>query len=298
MALNFSVADTAVQTYARDGGIHITRYHMMEPALIRAVRAAGGSVYPGLPPVQTSIPIRSGQIPVSGTAESQVGGNNTKQTSARSATKMDLLVKAYEEYEQQTDQSLRAQLFGYGQQGYGARALAEKAPAVGAGFDVEHLGTLAGLASATDVEFVASASVATLSSALATYDETDYNADAMIVTRAGKRKFGLATNADGNLLFGGDLARNSPLDIPIFETEAKVADLGVSNLLAILGPFGDCAVGWSSDWIVKVFDQLESTLGGAAENIISILMGRYMGFVAPPTTVVPQSGWTIITDDA
>ena len=298
MTTNFSVSDAAVQSYVTDGGVNVTRYRRNGSALLQAVMAAGGNTYQGLAPVPTSIPVFFGQTAIVGTAESATGGSNSKQTSSRDVESMSLLVKAHGEVERTTDQALRAQLHGTGAGGFGARLVAQKSPAIYGGFDRDHLRTIATQASVTDVEWVASAPIATLSSALATYDETSYNADAMIVTRRGARQMGLAVDGEGRLQFNGPLASALPLDIPVFQTDATASDINVSNILAILGPFASCAVGMAGETIVKEFDQLEPTNGGAQENILSFLVERYLGFAKPPTTIIPQGGWTIITDDA
>lgn len=298
MATNFSVSDAAVQSYVTDGGVNVTRYRRNGSAVLQAVMASGGSMYPGLAPVPTSIPVFFGQTAIVGTAESTRSADASKQTSSRDVESMSLLIKAHGEVERTTDQALRAQIAGTGVGGFGARLVAQKSPAIYGGFDRDHLRTIATQASVTDVEWVASAPIATLSSALATYDETAYNADAMIVTRRGARQMSLAVDADGRLQFTGPLASSLPLDIPVFQTDATAADINVSNILAIIGPFASCAVGMSGDTIVKEFDQLEPTNGGAQENIVSFLVERYLGFAKPPTTIIPQSGWTIITDDA
>lgn len=300
MATNFSVSDAAVQSYVTDGGVQVTRYRRNGSAVLQAVIAAGGNVYDGIAPVPTSIPVFFGQTAILGVTESVTAGSpgTSKQTSARDVESMSLLVKAHGEVERTTDQALRAQLHGTGATGFGARLVAQKSPAIYGGFDRDHLRTIATQASVTDVEWVASAPIATLSTALATYDETAYNADAMIVTRRGARQMGLAVDGEGRLQFNGPLASALPLDIPVFQTDATAADINVSNILAILGPFASCAVGMSGDTIIKEFDQLEPTNGGAQENIMSYLIERYLGFAKPPTTIIPQGGWTIITDDA
>jgi hypothetical protein len=298
MTTNFSVTDAAVQSYVTDGGVQVTRYRRNGSAVLQAVIAAGGSVYDGIAPVPTSIPVYFGQTAILGVAESQRSGNVSKQTSSRDVESMSLLVKAHGEVERTTDQALRAQLHGTGATGFGARLVAQKSPAIYGGFDRDHLRAIATQASVTDVEWVASAPIATLSSALATYDETAYNADAIIVTRRGARQMGLAVDGEGRLQFNGPLASALPLDIPVFQTDATASDINVSNILAIIGPFASCAVGMAGETIIKEFDQLEPTGGGAQENIMSYLVERYLGFAKPPTTIIPQGGWTIITDDA
>jgi hypothetical protein len=295
MATNFSITDTAVQSFIDDGGINVTRYRRMSSAVIQAVQATGGKMYPNLAPVPTRIPVFSGQADINGTAESAVGGSNSKPNSARAATGTNLLVEAYAEFEKTTDQALMAGLHGVmTPQAYAAGLIAEKSPAIYAGFDADVLGDLAG---ATDIEWDAADPIGTLSSALATYDETDYNGDAMILTRRGARQMGLAVDTQGRIQFTGMGSMALPLDIPVFMTDSKSADIGVSNLLAVIGPFASCAVGMAGATRVKTFDQLEPTAGGAQENIITFCIERYLGFAKPPTSVIPATGWTTITDD-
>lgn len=299
MATNFSVADSGVQSYVTDGGVHVSRYRRMQSAVYQAVLQSGGKAYPNLAPVDTSIPVFSGQTAVVGTAESQVGGSNSKQSSSRAATHMSLLVKAHGEVERTTNQAIMAQLHGAGTNAaLGAQLVLDKLPAIYGGFDRDHLRALATQASATDVEWNAADPIASISSAFAVYDNTAYNGDAMIVTRAGARKMGLATDGNGRLQFTGPLESAFPVDIPVLYTDATATDINKANILAVIGPFSSCAVGEAGSTIIKMFDQLEADGGGAQENIISFLVERYMGFVAPPTTVIPQTGWVTITDDA
>lgn len=296
MATNFSVTDAGVQAYVRDGGVHVSRYRRMRSAVMDAVAASGGKRYPGLAPVDTSIPVTSGQADIQGTAESAVGGSNSYGASARATGHMSLLVQGHGDVERTTAESLMAQLHGASTTGgFGASLVADKLPAIMAGFDAEHLAGVLG--TPTDVEWDASAPAATISTAFATYDETAYNGDAMIVTRKGARLMGLAVDGNGNYLFNGPLADAFPVDIPVLYTDATATDIGTANLLAVIGPFGSCAVGESGSTKVDVFDQLEATGGGAAERIVSFLVQRYMGFASPATSVIPASAWTTITDD-
>jgi hypothetical protein len=300
VATNFSVTDASVQDYVTDGGVNISRYRRMRSAVLDAVRLSGGKYYGQLAPVTTSVPVFSGQAAVSATAESQVSTLRTKQTSGRAVTSMNLLVAAHGELERTTDQALRASLHGLTTAGsFMTQMTAAKLPAIYSGFDETHLGTTI-TASATDVEWVAASGVNTISTALATYDETAYNADAMIVTRKGRRLMGLSVDADGNIVGGSGLfdSIRNVFDGPILYTDATAADIGTPNLLAVMGPFSTCAVGESGGNIVKVFDQLEDTGGGAHQNVISFLVERYLGFVRPPVAVVPNSAWVTITDDA
>ncbi len=300
MTTNFSVSDAAVASYVTDGGVNVSRYRRNGSAVLQAVMAAGGRVYNNLPPVPTTIPVTYGQTPILGVAESTRALNVSKQTSARNIAAMSLLVKAHGEVERTTDQSMRASLFGVGQSGFGAKLVADKSPAIYGGFDRDHLRAIAALAGATDVEWVAASPIATLSSALAVYDETAYGgADmALILTRKGARLMGMSVDTTGNLIFPGTLASALPLDMPVFVTDATAADINLPNILGILGPFGTCAVGMAGETIIKEFDQLEPTGGGAQENIISYLIERYLGFARPPVAVLPNSGWVTITDDA
>ena len=262
-------------------------------ALMRAVAASGGQVFDGLAPVPTSIPVFSGQTAITSTAESQTGGSNSHQVSSRSAGSTSLLVAPHGEVEKTTDQALRALLHGVGSaESYGAKLIVSKTPAIWAGFDDEHLSPI--VAGATSVEWDAAAPVATLSSALATYDDTAYNADAMIVTRRGKRTMGLATDGDGRLQWNG--VTSIPFDGPVFETDVTGTDLGSATLLALIGPWANCAVGNAGETELKLFDQLEPTAGGAQENIISAQVQRYAGFARPAVGTLPLTAWTRIID--
>ncbi len=295
MATNFSVAETAVQDYIRGGGIEVTRYRRMQSAVQQAVIQSGGRNFANLAPVPTTIPVKSGQTDIGATAESQTGGSNSLPTSARVMEGRNLLVAAHGEVEKLTDQGLKAQLFGASTaQGYGPQLVAEKTPAIYSGFDAAHLTPL--LTGATSVEYAGDA-IAAIDTALAPYDEAAYNGDAMIVTRKGQRVFGLATDSQNRLQFNGDLANALPFDGPILRADITSADVGESNLLAVIGPFASCAVGSAGATEVKVFDQLEPTAGGAQENIFSLLVQRYLGFVAPSTSVIPATGWVKIVDD-
>lgn len=301
MTTNFSVSDAAVASYVTDGGLNVSRYRQNGSAVLQAVMAAGGKVYPNLAPVPTSIPVFFGQTAILGAGESTRAANISKQTSARDVESMSLLVKAHGEVEKTTDQALRAQIHGTnGSGGFGAQMVAQKSPAIYGGFDRDHLRAIAALAGATDVEWVAADAIASLSTALAVYDETPYGGNdlALILTRRGARQMGMAVDGDKNLIFPGSLAQALPLDMPVFVTDATATDINLPNVLGILGPFGSCAVGMAGDTVIKVFDQLEPTGGGAQENIVSFLVERYLGFARPVAGVIPNSGWVTITDDA
>lgn len=293
MTTNFSVSDAAVQSYVTNGGIEVTRYRQDGAAVLQAVARSGGQVYNNLPPVPTTIPVFHGQTAVGGTAESTRASNSSLPNSARDVEGRNLLIAAHGEVEKTTDQSLRASLLGVGSaDAYLPRLVATKSPAIYGGFDGEQLASV--LTGATDIEWTGNG-IAALDAAMAIYDETAYNGDAMIVTRRGARQMGLAQNADNMLQFPGGV-QGIPFDGPILRTDATAADIGVPNLLAVIGPFASCAVGMANATEVKVFDQLEPTNGGSQENIISFKVQRYLGFISPSTSVIPATGWVTIID--
>ena len=295
MTTNFSVSDASIDQYVKDGGIEVTRYKRNGSAVGQAITATGGKTYPNLPPVPTTIGYKYGQTKVDSQAESTRTGSQTAPQSARQPTNTSLLVKAWPEWESTTRQSMMAELHGTRDPDmWGAQLVATKSPAIYAGFDSDFLSTA--LSSPTDVEWAGNG-IAVMNSVMAAYDETAYNGDAMILTRKGARLFGFAENADNMLQFPGGV-QSIPFDGPILRTDATAADIGTPNLLGVVGPFSACAWGWSGDTTVELFNQLEQVEGGAREQLLTWLVNRYMGAVAPPTAAVPAAAWTTITDDS
>lgn len=293
MATNFSVNDAAVKQFLAGQDIEVTRYRAGVSAVIQAVTAAGGEVIPNLAPIPTSMTVVSGQSAIGASAESTVAATVNKPNSTREATSVDLLVKAHAEVERITSQALAARLIdGASRDAFATSLAAKKLPAIMAGFDLAALSPL--VSAGATVEYDATDPVASLSALVAGFDDTPYGADAMILTKAGARKLRYATDANKLVQFGNDV----PFDGPIFRTELTGTQLGSATLMGIVGPFAACAVGYSTETLVKTFDQLEPTAGGAQQNIISFLVERYAGFVAPPVAVVPATGWKLLVDAA
>ncbi len=289
MAANFTVSDAAVQSYVTDGGINVTRYQLNASGVMQAVIQSGGKVYPNLAPVTTTIPVTSGQTAIAGVAESTAAA-----TSQRSVGPSNLLVAAHDEAEAVTDESMRAQIQGAASaDALMPQFVAAKSPAIYAGFDGDHLTPIC--TGATSIEYAGNA-ISAIDSAMALYDESDYYGDAMIVTRKGRRVLGLSQNADNMLQFPAGVS-GVPFDGPIVFADIKSADAGETNLLAVIGPFRNCAVGWASDTIVNVFDQLEETNTGNRERIIWMRANRYLGFAKPAVGVIPATGFVKIVDN-
>ena len=294
MTTNFSVSDAAIEQYVKDGGIEVTRYRRNGTAVGQAIAQSGGRVYPNLAPVPTRIPVTHGQGIIGSQSESTKASSTTAPQSARDMTPVNLLIEAHTEWEQTTDQAMEAELHGVASaDAWGARLAASKSPAIFSGFDSEFLASV--LTGPTDVEWTGNG-IEALDTALAIYDETAYNGDAMIVTRRGARAMGLAQNADNMLQFPGGVD-GIPFDGPILRTDATAADIGTANLLAVIGPFATCAYGFSGQTDIQLYDQLEETEGGARQQLLTWLVKRYLGAVSSDTSVVPATAWVTITDD-
>jgi hypothetical protein len=171
-------------------------------------------------------------------------------------------------------------------------------------YDVKYLGDIVKGANITTVEYDAANPVASLSSALAGFDSTFYSPDAIVLTRTGVRKLGLAVDTQGRLQASGRNFIESVTGLPSFVTKATGAQLGdagppiSTTLLAVIGPFG---AGYHASALplgVERMPQATVNAKGPEQNIVNYRIEAAMGYANGVDYDNTGRGFTILVDNA
>ncbi len=195
-------------------------------ALASLTQVAGGQVLPGLDFRDHKLPVVVRTSRPSKYAE----GAARSSTSSTTAT-ADLNVEIWEdwvpqsvEFERNTDPA-----------GLVGTVVGASATTFPVAFDIEVLNDIVTGGSITSVEYDATDPIGSLSSLLSGYDETSYGASGLILTRAGARKLGYATDTQARLQATAGV--QSLFDGPVATTGATGTELGSATLMGIVGPF-------------------------------------------------------------
>lgn len=255
-------------------------------ALAALTTASGGSVYPNLDFRDHKLPV------VTRTARpSKYAEGATRTTTSSTTTTADMNVEVWEDWVPQSKEFMRSQEPPAIQRVVVDASLA-MFPST---FDIEHLSPIAGGAGLLGtVEYDAADPIGSFSSLLAPYDETTYNQTGMVLTRAGSRKLGLATDGEARL--------QSPNGIqglytgPIAETGATGTDLGVATLMAIVGPFH--AGAWGANGGLRSSMRPDATVDGLGPGTghVQFLNEAAMGYANGIDTAATGVGFTILID--
>ena len=238
-------------------------------AAAQATSAAGGEIDTGADFRQHTIPIISGlALP---TKVNEAGDKPTDEATPGAATlSVDMWAKFHQISRQMESTRAASDIL--------AKIMNATVGMFPIAYDIEVLAAAAaGANNNADVEYVASAPITSISSLLAPYDETAYEADAVVLTRAGARKLGFAVDGEGRLqsntgaqgLFG---------DLPVFVTKATGTQLGVATLMGVVGPFG--AGTWATADAVSVERMPQATVDGLGpeQNIVNYRIEGAFGY--------------------
>ena len=180
--------------------------------------------------------------------------------------------------------------------------LSSAAPQFPKAFDQRFLGRIVAGANVTSVEFDAtSAGSATqsLSNFVAAYDDTNYEADAVIWTAAGARKLGFTVDADGRVIQGSGVSGGlgGLLGLPEFTTRGLTGtNLGSATLMGVVGPFGAGYVANAMGLMVERMEQATIDGVGPRENIVNYRLEAANGYANGVDYDNTGRGFTILVD--
>lgn len=257
----------------------------MGSALASITEASGGMVYPNLDFRDHKLP-----VVVRTTLPAKYAEGATRTSAASTTTTAALNIAVYDdwnpvsvEFERTTDPAqLVPTVIG---------ASAALFPLV---FDIEYLGGIVGGGSVTSVEYDAADPIGSLSTLLAAYDSTSYPASGMVLTRAGARKLGYATDTQARLqsqagvqaLFNG----------PVATTGATGTQLGVASVMAIVGPFH--AGAWGANGGMTSERRPDATVDGQGPGtgMVQYLNRAAMGYANGIDRTPNGTGFSILID--
>jgi len=161
-------------------------------------------------------------------------------------------------------------------------------------FDIEYLGAIVAGASAAEVEYDAADPITSMSLLMAKYDSTTYGATGMVLTRAGRRKLGLAIDAEKRLQTPAGV--QSLFDGPMFMTGATGTQLGTATALAIVGPFH--AGVWGANGSMTSERRPDATVDsqGPGTGMVQYLNRAAMGYVNGIDTAGNGNGFSVLID--
>lgn len=239
-----------------------------QSALAQITVAAGGQVY-------SNLDFRSHKLPIvtRTTLPAKYAEGATRTSSNATTTTAALNVAIYEDWSPisvefeatQSPENVVNTVIG---------ASAALFPLV---FDIEYLENIAnGANKFADVEFDAADPIASFSAVMANFDTTTYGASGMVLTRAGTRKLGLATDADKRLQFSNGV--QSLFQGPMFETGATGAQLNEATVMAIVGPFH--AGTWGANGSLRTERRPDATVDsqGPGTGMVQYLNRAAMGY--------------------